>query len=186
MFKLVHKRLLILSSIALLILPNSFFAGLISRTVGLFKKFSLWSFKVIKHLFLLLMSILTVNVHLNRIVLVHLNINSLRNKFDILTDQITGNVDIMVISETKFDDSFPESQFKISGYSSPFRLDQDQNGGGIMVFVREDITAKLLSFEDKPIEVLFTELNFRKNKWHGFLAVHIILTKTTSQTIYNG
>ena len=71
----------------------------------------------------------------------------------------------MVISETKLDDSFPESQFKITGYSSPFRLDQDQNGGGIMVFVCEDIVAKFLSFEDKPIEALFIELNFRKKKW---------------------
>ena len=101
----------------------------------------------------------------NRIVLSHLNINSLRNKFDILTDQISGNVDVMVISETKLDDSFPESQFKIPGYSSPFRLDRDQNGGGIMVFVREDITVKFLSFEDKPIETLFIELNFPKKKW---------------------
>ena len=68
----------------------------------------------------------------------------------------------MVISETKLDDSFPEGQFKIRGYSPPFRLDRDQNGGGIKVFVREGITAKFLSFEDKPIEVLFTELNFWK------------------------
>ena len=89
----------------------------------------------------------------------------MRNKFDILTDQITGNVDVMVISETKLDDSFPEGQFKIPGYSSPFRLDWDQNGGGIMVFVCEDITAKFLSFEDKPNEALFIELNFRKKKW---------------------
>ena len=59
----------------------------------------------------------------NRIVLAHLNIFSLRNKFDIIIDQISGNVDVMVISETKLDDSFPESQFKIPGYSSPFRLD---------------------------------------------------------------
>ena len=88
----------------------------------------------------------------NRIVLAHLNINSLRNKFDI--DQITGNVDVMVISDTKLDDSFPESQFKIPGYSSIFRLDRDQNGGGIMVFVLEDITTTFLSFEDKPIEEL--------------------------------
>ena len=72
---------------------------------------------------------------------------------------------IMVISETKLDDSFPESQFKIPGYSSPFRLDRDQNGGGIMVFVHEDITPEFLSFEDKPFEVLFIELNFRKKKW---------------------
>ena len=56
-----------------------------------------------------------------------------------------------------------------------------------MVFVREDITAKFLSFEDKPIEKFFIELNFRKKKWHfSLLAYHIILTITTSQTIYNG
>ena len=89
----------------------------------------------------------------------------MRNKFDILTDQITGNVDIMVISETKLDDSFPESQLKIFGYASPFCLDRDENGRGIMVFVCEDITAIFLSFEDKPIEALFIELNFRKKKW---------------------
>ena len=70
----------------------------------------------------------------------------------------------MVISETKLDDSFPESRFKIPGYSSRFRLDRDQNGGGIMVFVLEDITAKLLFF-DKPIEALYIELNFRENEW---------------------
>ena len=101
----------------------------------------------------------------NRIVLAHFNIKSLRNKFDILTNKVSGNVDVMVISETKLDDSFPESQFKIPGYSSPFRLDWDKNGGGIMVFVQEDITAKFLLFEDKPIEALFIELYFRKEKW---------------------
>ena len=81
--------------------------------------------------------------------------NFLRNKSDILTTQITGNLDVMVISETKLDDSFPESQFK----------NRDQNGRAIMVFVREDITAKFLSFEDKLIEALFIELNFRKKEW---------------------
>ena len=70
----------------------------------------------------------------------------------------------MVISETKLDDSFPESRFKILEYSSPFRLDRDQNRRGIMVFVHENITAKFLSFEDKPIEVLFIKPNFRKKK----------------------
>ena len=56
-FNVVHKRLLLLSSIALLILSNSFLAELISRTVRLFKKFFLWSFKVIKQVLFLLMSI---------------------------------------------------------------------------------------------------------------------------------
>ena len=103
--------------------------------------------------------------NLNRIVLAHLNISSLRNKFDLLTDQIKGNVDVLVISETKLDDSFPTGQFKIPGYASPSRLDRDENGGGIMVFVREDIPVKFLSSENKPIEAFFFELNFHKKKW---------------------
>ena len=52
----------------------------------------------------------------------------------------------MFITETKLDNSFPERQFKIPGYSSAFHLDRDQNGGGIMVFVREDITVNTLQF----------------------------------------
>ena len=119
--------------------------------------------------------------NLNRTVLAHLNKNSLGNKFDILADQVTGNVDVMVISETKLDDSFPGRQFKIPEYSSPFHLDRDQNCGGILVFVCEDITAKFLSFEDKPIEALSVDLNFRKKKW--LLSSSFNSKKTTSQTI---
>ena len=36
--------------------------------------------------------------NLHRIIVAHLNINSLRSKFDSLVDQITGNVDILVRS----------------------------------------------------------------------------------------
>ena len=66
----------------------------------------------------------------------------------------------MVISETKLDESFSNGQFKIPGYALPFRLDRNQFGGGIMIFVREDIPSL-----NKSIESLFIELNFRKKKW---------------------
>ena len=102
---------------------------------------------------------------MNRIVLAHLNINSLRNKFDLLADQIKGNVDVLAILETKLDDSFPAGQFEIPVYAPPLRLDRNQNGGGILVFVREDIPVKFLSSEEKPIEVFFFELNLHKKKW---------------------
>ena len=51
----------------------------------------------------------------------------------------------MVISETKFNESFPNGQFKIPGYVLPCRLDRNQFGGDIMVFVREDIPSRVLS-----------------------------------------
>ena len=65
--------------------------------------------------------------------------NSLRNKFDCLDQQITGNVDVFMVSETKLDNSFPVGQFLIDGYGPPIRLDRDINGEGLMLFVRDDI-----------------------------------------------
>ena len=49
--------------------------------------------------------------NLNKIVVGHLNINSIRNKFDFLAHQVKGHIDILMISETKLDKSFPPSQF---------------------------------------------------------------------------
>ena len=49
--------------------------------------------------------------NLKRIIPGHVNINSIRNKFDLLVNQIKGNVDIMVISKTKLDESFSNGQF---------------------------------------------------------------------------
>ena len=99
--------------------------------------------------------------NLRRIIFAHLNINSLRNKFDSLVRQIKGNVDILAISEIKLDESFPEGQFKIPGFRSPFRRDRNEFGGGVMVFVRKDIPSKVISKETLSTEAMFIELNFR-------------------------
>ena len=88
----------------------------------------------------------------------------MRNKFDALVDQIKGNLDILLISETKLDESFPEGQFKIPGFTSPFRRNRNKFGGGIMVFIREDIPSKVISKETLSIEGMFIELNFCKKK----------------------
>ena len=76
-----------------------------------------------------------------------------------------GIIDVLVISGNKLDESFPVDQFWIPGYTSPFRLDRDQHDGEIMVFSREDVPAKFLSADSKPIEGLYIELNFHKRKW---------------------
>ena len=47
----------------------------------------------------------------NKLVIIHININSLRNKFELPTEKTKGNVDILLISETKINESFPDSQF---------------------------------------------------------------------------
>ena len=52
------------------------------------------------------------------------NVNSIKNKINVLKD----NIDILVISETKIDKSFPVNQFSIDGYYLPYRLDRNQDG----------------------------------------------------------
>ena len=86
----------------------------------------------------------------------------MRNKFDALTQQIIGNVDILMLSETKLDSSFPEGQFLIPGYGAPYRIDRTCHRGGIMLFVREDIPSKLLLAENAAIEGLYIEIKLRK------------------------
>ena len=54
--------------------------------------------------------------NVKNIIIAHLNINSIRNKFDALVHIINGNVDILVIVETKLDETFPENQFRINGF----------------------------------------------------------------------
>ena len=71
-----------------------------------------------------------------------ININSIGNKFDLLMNIIKNEIDILMISETEIDSSFPISQFTMTGYSIPFRLDPTSDAGGIFVFVREDIPCK--------------------------------------------
>ena len=58
--------------------------------------------------------------NLNKIVIGHLNINCIRNKFDFLAHQVKVNIDILLISETKLDESFPPSQFFFGWLQRPF------------------------------------------------------------------
>ena len=52
----------------------------------------------------------------DRVVIGHININSIRNKFESLVKYVSNNIDILMVSEKKVDDTFPESQFLIEGF----------------------------------------------------------------------
>ena len=101
------------------------------------------------------------------VVIAHLNINSLANKIDALKLVIKDKIDILVLGETKLDDSFPEQQFFIEGYKKPYRLDRNSHGGGVMIYVRKDIPSRELTKHNLPknVEALFIEINLRKSKF---------------------
>ena len=71
-----------------------------------------------------------------------------------------------MISETKIDVSFPIGQFLLHGYSTSFQLDRNAHGGGILLYVREDIPSQLLIVKENLIEGFFVEINLQnKKKW---------------------
>ena len=71
--------------------------------------------------------------HPQQIIRGHLNINSIRNKSDLMKIMLTHYIDILMFTETKLDDSFPISQFGFDGFTTPLRLDRNKNGGGILL-----------------------------------------------------
>ena len=93
----------------------------------------------------------------DRPVIAQLNINFIAPKFEPLTSIIKDNVDLLMISETKVDDTFPTEQFRIEGYSNPIRLDRNRHGGGIMIFSRDDLPCHELSSHVLPPDVECTQ-----------------------------
>ena len=51
------------------------------------------------------------------------------------------------------------------GLGTSYRLNRNLNGGGLMLFVREDIPSNLVEAETKPIEDFYIELNLRNYNW---------------------
>ena len=52
---------------------------------------------------------------------------------------IEGTVDILVVTGIKLDSTFPTSQFYVNGFTKPYRLDRHRNGGGALIYIRENI-----------------------------------------------
>ena len=74
--------------------------------------------------------------NINKLIIGHLNINSIRGKFEALKAVIKNNLDILVVSETKLDHTFPDNQFLMEVYRliRQDRIINGQYGGGVIVF----------------------------------------------------
>ena len=67
--------------------------------------------------------------NVNRLILGQINVNGLKNKIDPIRLLAKGNIDVLVISETKLDQSFPSRQFAIDGFSSPYVTEMPKGEG---------------------------------------------------------
>ena len=114
----------------------------------------------------------TVTLRLNRSkysknIFSHLNINSIRNKFENLKEVTINHVDIFVLAETKIDKSFTTTQFIIEGFYKPLRLDISDKSGGLLVYARSHLQSPQLTKFETPsdIQAFPFEVNMRTEKW---------------------
>ena len=101
------------------------------------------------------------------IILSYINVNSIRNKLDDWKFLLGKSLDIMCISETKLDETFPTAQFAIEGFSRPYRLDVTPNSGGLLFYVKVNLSFKLIRFYNFPSEIqcIPIELNISTKKY---------------------
>ena len=104
--------------------------------------------------------------YLNKVTIGNININSLPAKFDHVKVVILKDVDILVLKETQVDDTFSLGQLYVEGLNTHYRLDRNCIGGGVIIYVRNYISSKVLEKHILPqdIQGIFIELNFRNAK----------------------
>ena len=76
-----------------------------------------------------------------------------------LTNSVSEYIDILMISETKRDDTFPHTLYHLKDFSNPYRLDRNSHGGGILVFVRDNISSNLVTLDQSLKTLKFSLLN---------------------------
>ena len=77
-------------------------------------------------------------------------------------------MNVICIAETKLDSSFPNSQFLISDFHKPLRIDVSSRRVGLLVYIKSSSIASKILTKFKlanNIQIMPFELNLRKEKW---------------------
>ena len=101
------------------------------------------------------------------IILWYINVNSIRNKLDYMKLLLGQSLDIICISKTKLHETFPTAQFVMEGFNKPYRLDITSNSGGLLFYVKANLSSKFICFYNFPSEIqcIPIELNISTKKY---------------------
>ena len=97
-------------------------------------------------------------------IIAQLNLNSLRNLFHCLVQQFIENVDILMVSETKLDNSFPVGKFLIHCYGPPIRLDRDIHAGDLMLNASLKVFRYIREYDNWSIAIVRVSATFLKHR----------------------
>lgn len=100
------------------------------------------------------------------ILIFHLNVNSLQNKIEEIAMLVEDfKAQVVFLTETKIDKSYPNRQFATEGYKM-YRIDRKKGGGGVMAYVASKLRSKKLKLPRSfsTIEVLAIEATLGRQK----------------------
>ena len=100
---------------------------------------------------------------MKNIIIGHLNINSLQNKFELIKEVSFNNIDVFFLSEAKLDETFQNNQFQIEGYKN-FTMGRTCYGGVVCMYVNQDMAVRHVVYNSlSKIENICLELNLKEN-----------------------
>ena len=82
------------------------------------------------------------------LIVVHFNIDSITAEGRLEQLKVicqTMNLDVLIITESKLDDSIPNSLIEITNFHEPLRRDRNRHGGGCLIYISENLTFKQMS-----------------------------------------
>ena len=112
--------------------------------------------------------------NLKKLKICHANVRSL--KTDGKLDEVrfladTENMDIITLSETWLDESFPDQLLTVSGFQPPLRSDRNSHGGGVAIYVKDSIPCtRRLDLESVHCEFTWAEIS--TNRGLAFVGVY--------------
>ena len=111
-------------------------------------------------------------INVNNFNIVHYNINSITadNRLDQLSDICnTLNLAVLVITESKLDETIPTNLITLPGYHEPVRRDRNRNGGGVLIYIAEYLVFQQISnlqsalYEHIWVDVKYKNVTFSIN-----------------------
>ena len=78
------------------------------------------------------------HIKLTSMKIAHSNINSIRNKIDDISVELS-DYDIICISETKLSDQISTTSLLIDSYNNPIRKHRNINNGGLIIYIKNNI-----------------------------------------------
>ena len=97
----------------------------------------------------------------------HSNVRSLsRAKLLAIKTTLSGAFDIITLSETHLSNNVTNDVFSLKGYHDIIRKDRDGAGGGVAVYIKDDIYFKrMANYEKQNIEAIWFQIKSKSGKF---------------------